>query len=60
VSEGSEQRVSGICVRCQTHTADGIYRSVESGSGWGPGFIVCADFKACAKREGPARPRMHN
>jgi hypothetical protein len=55
----AEDRASGICARCQHHTDNGITRTVETGSGWGAIFVLCADTKACAKRA-PALPRRYS
>ncbi|MFB7288959.1 hypothetical protein [Actinacidiphila glaucinigra] len=44
------ERVSGRCARCQTHTRDGVSRSVETGSGPGAILVLCADTTACLKR----------
>ncbi|MEU1544044.1 hypothetical protein ABZ461_39405 [Actinacidiphila glaucinigra] len=55
-----EQRVSGTCARCQKHTEDGRSYLVESGSGPGGIFVLCADTRACRRRESTSRPRMNS
>ncbi|MDX3235638.1 hypothetical protein PV392_08055 [Streptomyces sp. ME03-5709C] len=54
------ERVTGTCARCQKHTEDGRSYLVESGSGPGGIFVLCADTSACRRREGTARPRMYS
>ncbi|WP_406266240.1 hypothetical protein OH779_19905 [Actinacidiphila glaucinigra] len=56
----AEERVTGTCAHCQKHTEDGRSYLVESGSGPGGIFALCADTKACRRREGTARPRMYS
>ncbi|MEU4094135.1 hypothetical protein [Streptomyces sp. NPDC026673] len=56
----AEERVTGTCARCQKQTTDGVSYMVETGSGPGAILVVCADTRACRRREGPARPRMYS